>query len=179
MNRGPELWQWIVAAAAVAAAFFASLYFRVFVVFSSFPKDLDDPASGFVLGLLTVLAGALLAPRYRLATALLLAIAATAVGMARLELPLSGLLLGGGVGVLLVGWWSHPRRTPRSTRWGCLAAGAACLVGLGIVYARFVDYPARPDALPRDLAYMLGPDASRVTAFYHYDLGGFIDREWL
>ena len=174
-----ELWRWIVAAAAVAAAFFAWLYFQVFVLFSSFPKDLVGPAAGFILGLLIVLAGALVAPRYRLATALLLAISATVLGMAFLELPFSGLLLGGGVAVLFVAWWSHPRRTPRSTRWVGLAACAACLVGLGIVYARFVDYPARPDALPQTLAYLLGPNASRVAAFYRYDLGGFIDHEWL
>jgi hypothetical protein len=43
----------------------------------------------------------------------------------------------------------------------------------------YVDRPARPDPLPPELAYALGPHASGLTTVYRYDLGGFIDHQWL
>ena len=86
----------------------------------------------------------------------------------------------GGLGALaFVAWWCRPRRSRRATMWVGVAASVALVAFAGLVYARYVDAPVRPDPLPSDLREALGPNAARVTAFYHYDLGGFIDREWL
>ena len=63
--------------------------------------------------------------------------------------------------------------------WVGVAVGVACLAFLSLVYARHVDRPARPQQLPLELIYALGTNASGVAAFYRYDLGGFIDHEWL
>ena len=78
-----------------------------------------------------------------------------------------------------VAWWFHPNRTKRSTVQVSLAAVAACLAFLGFVYLRYVDMPARPSELPQELVEALGANVSGVAAFYRYDLGGFIDHEWL
>jgi len=57
---------------------------------------------------------------------------------------------------------------------------AAVLASLfGFVYARHVDWPTQADEVPLNLAHVFGTDASSVRAFYIYDLGGFIDHEWL
>lgn len=39
--------------------------------------------------------------------------------------------------------------------------------------------PAKPEPLPQELVWALGTNSALVTAFYRYDLGGFIDHEWL
>jgi hypothetical protein len=75
-----ELHRWLLAAGALVVAFFAAVYFRLFaMMLGPFPKDLAEPTAGFTMGLLIVLAGSLLAPRQRLAVALVLAVAGTAL----------------------------------------------------------------------------------------------------
>lgn len=161
-------------------AFFVALYFSLFVlIFSAFPKDLAEPTAGFTMGLLTVLSGSLLAPRQRLAVALVLLVSVTALATTLLSFHLLGTLIGGIVAVAFVAWWFHSRRTARSSLWVGIGVCAAFFVFIGVVVARFVDRPAHPEALPPQLAHILGTNASLVTAFYRYDRGGFIDHEWL
>ena len=161
-------------------AFFVALYFSLFVLtFGPFPRDLAKPTAGFTMGLLVVLAGSLLAPRQRLAVALVLFGAGTALATALLRFHLLGTLIGGVVAVAFVGWWFHSRRTGRSTLWVAVGVCVALFVFIGVAFARFVDRPSQPDALSPELAHALGTNASLVTAFYRYDHGGFIDHEWL
>lgn len=176
-----ELLRWLLAAGAALAAFFVALYFGLLVlIFGSFLKDLAQPTVGFTMGLLVVLAGSFFAPRQRLAVALVLFAAGTTLAPGILNLHLLGTLVGSTVAVVFVGWWFHSRRTGRSTLWVAVAVCAAFLVFVGVVFARFVDRPARPEALLPELTHALGTNASSlVTAFYRYDRGGFIDHEWL
>lgn len=175
-----ELWRWILAAAGVAVAFVAPLYFWLFVLmFGKFPQDLAEPTAGFLMGLLVVLAGALLAPRRRLTIALILFASGTALAATVLKMHFPGVFTGGVVAVAFVGWWIHRRRTVRSTRWVGVGIFAAILVYIGVACARYSDRPASPDALSPELVQALGNKASMVSAFYRYDRGGFIDREWL
>ena len=175
-----ELFRWLLAAGAVVVAFFVSLYFSQFVLmFGPFPKDLADPTAGFTMGLLIVLAGSLLAPRQRLLVALILLASGTAVAATLFSFHLLGTLIGGLAGVAFVAWWFHSRRTARSSLWVGIGVGAAFLLFIGVVFARFVDRPAHPVALSPELAHALGTNASLVTAFYRYDRGGFIDHEYL
>ena len=161
-------------------AFFVALYFSLFVLmFGPFPKDLAEPTAGFTMGLLIVLAGSLLAPRQRLAVALVLCVAGTALATALMSFHLLGTLVGGIVAVAFVAWWFHPQRTRRSALWVGIGVCAAFFVFISVVFARFVDRPAHPEALSPQLVHALGTNASLVTAFYRYDRGGFIDHEWL
>ena len=175
-----ELFRWFLAAGAVVVAFFAALYFGLFVLlFGPFPKDLAEPTAGFTMGLLIVLAGSLLAPRQRLAVALVLCVAGTARASVHMSVYSLGTLVGGIVAVAFVAWWFHPQRTRRSALWVGIGVCASCFVFIGVVFARFVDRPAHPEALSPQLVHALGTNASLVTAFYRYDRGGFIDQEWL
>jgi hypothetical protein len=175
-----ESWRWVFAVAAVAVAFFGVLYFSLFVLlFGPFPKDLAEPTAGFLMGSLIVLVGTVLAPRHRFVTAMVLLVLGTLLGALLLSFHVLGLVAGGLVAVAFVACWFHPRRTARSAVSMGAAACAACLAFAVLVYARHVDRPARPDQLPSELADVLGTHASRLTTFYRYDLGGFIDHQWL
>jgi hypothetical protein len=175
-----ELYRWLLAAGAVVVAFYAAVYLRLFaMMFGPFPKDLAEPTAGFTMGLLIVLAGSLLAPRQRLAVALLLAVVGTALVTPLMRLHLLGTLAGAIVAVAFVAWWFRPQRTRRSTLWVGIGVCAAFLTFIGLAYARFTDRFAHPEALSPELAHTLGTNASLVTAFYRYDRGGFIDHEWL
>jgi hypothetical protein len=99
--------------------------------------------------------------------------------MVLMHLHLASALMGGVVAAAFVAWWFHPPRAACATRWASLGIGGACLAVIGLVYARYVDRPAHPEPLPAELNVVLGTSASRVAAFYRYDLGGFIDRQWL
>src|SRR5262245_12941623 len=175
-----EVLVWLLAAGAVVLAFFLALYFSLFVLMlGPFPKDLAEPTAGFTMSLLIVLAGSLLAPRQRLAVALGLFVAGTALATSLLSFHLLGSLVGGIAAVVFVGWWFHPRRTRRSTLWAAIGVSVAVFVFSPVVFARYVDRPSRPVALSPELVHALGTNASLVTAFYRYDRGGFIDHEWL
>lgn len=174
-----EIWRWILAGVAVAIAFFATLAFSLFVLmFGPFPKDLAQPTAGFLMGSLIVLAGSLPAPRQRFVTALTLCLSSIALA-AVLRFHFLGTLTGGVAAVGFVGWWFYSRRTTRSTLWVSIGLCVAFFIFTGVVYARFVDRPARPDTLAPELVHVLGTNASLVTAFYRYDRGGLIDRQWL
>lgn len=183
MTRTPwakEIWRWMLAAVAVVAASFGTLYFSLFILmFGPLPKDLAEPTAGFIMAALVVLAGSLLAPRQRLVTAVVLFVLGGSLGVFLLNLHILG-VLGGGLGaVAFVAWWFHSRRTARSTFWVGLAACVAFFAFIALVYSRHVDKPAQRDALPLELTHALGTNTSRVAAFYQYDLGGFIDHDWL
>jgi hypothetical protein len=161
-------------------AFFGVLYLSLFVLFfGPFPKDLAEPTAGFLMGSLIVLAGSLLAPRHRFVTTIVLLVLGTVFGALLLSFHVLGIVAGGLVAVAFVAWWFHSRRTARATVSVGAAACAAFFAFALLVYARHVDRPARPDQLPSELAYALGTKASRLTTFYRYDLGGFIDHQWL
>jgi hypothetical protein len=175
-----ELFRWLLAAGAVVVVFFVALYFGLFVlIFGPFPKDLSEPTAGFTLSLLVVLAGSLLAPRQRFTVALVLFVAGTTLATTLLSFHLFGTLVGGIVAIAFVGWWFHARRTARSTLWVAIGVCVAFFVFISVVFARYVDRPAHPEALSPELAHALGTNASLVTAFYRYDCGGFIDHVWL
>jgi MFS family permease len=175
-----EVWRWILTVAAVVVAFFGVLYFSLFVLFfGPFPKDLAEPTAGFLMGSLIVLAGSMIAPRRQFITAIFLFVLVTGLIILLLSFHAVSAFAGGLLAVAFVGWWFHPSRRRRSTVWVGVALGAACLAFLSLVYARHVDRPAHPEQLPTELIYELGTDASGVAAFYRYDLGGFIDHEWL
>jgi hypothetical protein len=175
-----ELFRWLLAAGAVAVAFWVALYFSLFfLIFSPFPKDLAEPTAGFTMGLLVVLAGSLLAPRQRLVVAVVLSVTCTAIAVALLSFHILATSIGGIVAVTFIAWWFHSRRTARSNWWVSISICVTFAVFIGVVFARFVDRPAQPDALSPVLVDVLGTNASLVTAFYRYDRGGFIDRESL
>lgn len=94
-------------------------------------------------------------------------------------LNLPGAAAGVVVAVAWVGWLSYPHRTQRARAWVAGMVVSACVAFAGLVYMRYADRYEHPDPLPSELLRSLGPDAARVPAFYAYDLGGFIDREWL
>jgi hypothetical protein len=70
-------------------------------------------------------------------------------------------------------------RHRRRTFWVAVSSCFAAIIFSGFMYARYVDMPARQDPLPPELSHSLGTNAASVTAFYRYDLRGFIDHEWL
>ena len=171
--------RWLGVAASAALAFVVAIYVNLFVfLFGPFPRDLAEPTSGYA-GRARGAPGALLAPRFRLGVAATLLVLVTAIGVGMLRQPAAGIVLGGLAAVAFATWWLHPRRTVRSTRWVGSAMAVAGLVFTGLVYARHVDWPARPDPLPTPLAEVLGGEVVRVESLYLYDLGGFIDHEWL
>jgi hypothetical protein len=126
-----------------------------------------------------VLAGSLPAPRHRFPSAIGLFVLGTVLASWLLRFPAVGAVAGGLLAVAFVAWWCHPGRTRRSTVQVGIVAGAAFLALLSLMYARYVDWPARPEPLPPALSSGLDTHVSGVAAFYRYDLGGFIDREWL
>jgi hypothetical protein len=122
---------------------------------------------------------ALMAPRYRLATATVLCIFGTVPMPVLLNFHRADAVTGGVAAIAFVAWWCHPRRRARATWWVALGTCGACFAVIGLVYARYVDRAARLEPLPAELSHAEGTNASHVMAFYRYDLGGFIDHEWL
>jgi hypothetical protein len=179
-SRTAMIWRWILVPCASIAAFYGALYFSLFVLFfGPFPKDLADPTAAFLMTSFIVLAGSFVAPRYRVVTALILLVIGALPVMFLLKLHVFGALIGGLVGIAFVAWWFHRRRPARLTIGVSIGAFAASIAFLGFVYARYLDVPARPVPLVSELSYALGTSAAGVSAFYRYDLGGFIDHEWL
>jgi hypothetical protein len=175
-----EIWRWVLALAAVVFAFFGMLYFGLFVLFfSSFPQDLAAPTAGFLMGLIIVLSGSLLAPRQQNLTAILLLVLVVLLNAFLLRFPILSTLIGGLSAVVFVAWRFHPRRTAASKLYGGIAVFTACLAFSAFAYTRYIDFPARAQKLPLELSQSLGAKASQVNRFYRYDLGGFIDRQWL
>ena len=172
-------WRWLLAAAAAVVAFFGTVCFSLFVLFfGPYPKDMAEPTAAFLMASVLALSGSLVAPRHRSATAIVLSLVGAFLGTS-LGHHFVGAVLGGLAAVSFVVWWFHPRRTKRSTVWIVVASCAVFSGFLVFVYARHIDSPPQPDPLPYELTNALGTDSSRISAFYQYDLGGFIDHEWL
>jgi hypothetical protein len=175
-----EAWLWLLAMSAVVVTSFATFYFGFLAAFfGPFPKDLAQSAAGFLMGLVTVLGGSFLAPRNRLVVAIVLFMLATLLGALLPSFNFVGATAGGLIALGSVGWRLHPRRTRRSTFWVGIASCAVFILFLVVVYARHLDWPARPEQLPYTLANSLGAHASGVESFHRYDLGGFLDHQWL
>lgn len=163
------------------AASYVALYVGLFgILFGPFPKDLAAPTLGALLPALVTLAGTFAAPRHHVATAVVLAAASVLIEISGYWPPFhrGASVAGGIVGVAGVAWWRAARRRPLGARHmrRVLAGVALCLVSL--VATRYVDWPERPDDIPIALSQAVG-STSGITAFHAYDLGGFIDREWL
>lgn len=175
-----EICRWILVPCAAFAAAWGVLCFILFVlIFGPFPKDLADPTAAFLMGSAIVLAGALVAPRWRLAVALVLCAAGALPAVLIIKMSIVSASAGALVAVVFIAFWFRPGRAPSSTRWMAIALGSGGLAFLGLVALRHLDWPAQPDDLPRELRESLGVEGAQAVAFYIYDLGGFIDREWL
>jgi hypothetical protein len=170
--------RWLFAFWAVVLAFLYSYLTPLLTVFGLLPKDLAEPTTAFVMGASTVLSGALIAPTHRLATGLILACAGILVAMLG-GFNFVGLILGQVLALSIMVWRSRSDRSKLKKRKAVLIASTSLALFLTLVCARFVDFPAVADPLPEDLADSLGADARRVTAFYDFNLGGFIDTQHL
>ncbi len=183
MTHPSPLWptlRWLAILPAAWLSYRAVLYFWHFALdFGPIPWELAESMVALLWGLLAVLSAALLAPRHRLFVAkvswLVVAIAASVY----LRFPFLPTVLGGAFSLALVTWWVNPRRTRRNTARVATAAGVVLFALAGVAYARYVDWPARPDDPHQHPAQGLGADAPPVTAFYHYTLGGQIDWQYL
>jgi len=161
-------------------AFSATVGISLFLfIFVPFPPPLLDPTTGFLIGHLIVVAGSCAAPRCRLTTAAFLFVFVALPSSYLQNHHLPSTCLGGLLAIAFVAWWFHPSRSSRSVLWVGSAVSGAVVAFIGVVYAYHVDRPARPDELPVALSRQLEADASSVGAFYQYDLGGFIDHQWL
>lgn len=182
-NQPSRLWptlRWLAILPAAWLCYMAVLYSWFFVMASGQVSwEFSQSMAGLLCGLLAVLSTALLAPRDRLFVAkiswLVVAIAASVY----LRFRFLPTVLGGALGLALVAWWMNPRRTRRKTARIATAAGLVLLALAGVAYARYVDWPARPDDPHRHPGRGLGADAPPVTAFYYYNLGGLIDWQYL
>ena len=179
--RLPAAWRWILAALASAGAFFAALWLSLFVFFFSppFPRSLAEPTAGFFMGSIIVLTGSIAAPRCRLTAAVVLFVFGVLPLVVLMDFHYISALVGGLISVAFVAWWFDPHRSARATRRAKIGASLAFFAFIFLVYSRYVDMPARTDQLPSELNHALGTNASRVSGFYEYDLGGFIDAQWL
>ena len=178
-NPRVPLWRWLLVPVAATVAFVAVLYFNLFaIVLGPFPRDLADSTAGALAGSVIVLAGALAAPRRRSVVGLVIAACAVVLNW-RLQLfsPVP-VVIAAFSAAGYVAWLDSPRRTPRATRVAKIAAWTSVLGFLGVVAARYVDLPAMADATPVELESGW-PAGAQPPAIYVYDLGGFIDREWL
>ena len=179
-SKTAMIWRWILVPCASIAAFYGALYFSLFVLFfGPFPKDWADPTAAFLMTSSIVLAGSFVAPRYRVVTALILLMIGALPVMFLLKLHFFGASVGGLVGIAFIAWWFHRRRPARLMTGVSIGACAALIAFLAFVYARYLDVPARAVPLVSELSDALGTNAAGVSAFYRYDLGGFIDHEWL
>jgi hypothetical protein len=153
---------------------------RLFQNWGGFPVYWILPASEWFFGFIGVLIG-LLAPRWRLACAGVLAVLVVAFvsRIARAGTlndgpePLIGIVAGAIMALGIAGWLSCRARA--WWKWSGLAAagGLAC----GLVYARYTDWPAFPDADPWFLHAKL-PASDQPKAIYTYWVEGRDDPRW-
>lgn len=177
-ERNAPWWRWLLVPAAVAAAFVAVIYVNLFViVLGPFPQDLAGPTAGALAALAVILSGALVAPKRRLVVAVALAILVVAVNFRLLLFWNLPVVVASACVVGFMAWLDSSRRTPHTTRIVKIAAWIGAFAFIGAVAARYVDLPARPDRVPKDLEHILGSGPA-ASAVYVYDLGGFIDHAW-
>lgn len=170
-----DLSRWVFAVVGVIVTFYVMSYFAALILLftNMLPSTLSVLLAGFPLGLLVVLAGSLLAPRYQIKIALFLwalCVVLTASGLGQATSIWLSTLAGGGVAVVFVAWWISPMRSPRATRRVTIGVGAALLAVIGFVQACLMDIPARPDMLTPQLLQALGSNGAGVEAFYSYSL---------
>ncbi len=170
--------RWLPPFGVTVVALYGWLLVSFFLVtFGHFPRLLTESTAAFGIGFLAVSVGSLTASSHRLTVAIVLFVLSVGMAPAKLAMPATTVALGGACAVMLVAW--VPKRTPRSTRW-VFRGALVLLVGFALLAAAaYVDWPARKDPLPNEIVGVLGTRASRVEALYVYDLGGFLDHDWL
>ena len=172
--------RWLLVVAGVAAAFWLSLYVALFgLFFGPFPKDLVEPTASFLTAFLVVATGGLLAPHHRPIVSLVLMGPGVVLATWLTSLPDVPAVAGALSGAALVAWAVWPVRPRRATVAGAILGGGVVLAFSALVVARYVDWPARSDDLPIEAREALGAEVAQVTDFFVYELGGFIDREFL
>lgn len=175
-----KLVRWILVPCASIGAWLATVYIAVFLfIIGPLPRALESPTTGFLMGCLMVVAGSCVAPSHRVGTAVVLFLFAALPTSVLQGFHLPSVSVGGLFAIALVAWWFHSSRSPRSLLCVGLAGCGVVMAFIGVVYAYHVDRPARPDPVPFRLSRQLGAEASRIGTFYEYDLGGFIDHQWL
>ena len=179
-SRAAEIGRWTLAAAAATAAYFGSIYFGLFVlIFGPFPDAFAESAAVFLVTSSVIIAGSLVAPRFRLGVAILLAVLSITFIALQFRSAVGGNIAGGLVAVAYVGFWSHPLRTRAASIRVGLVTLAAVLVFSGVLFTLYIDRPARPDPVPDQLTWALGTNRPPIAACDVYDRGGFIDHQWL
>ena len=174
-----NIMRWIAVLLVSAGAFFGTLLLNLALTFFvPFPTDLADPTAGFLMGISTVLLGSLIAPRRQGVTSGVLLIASSVLATV-MNFHFISTLSGGAIAVALVTWWFHPRRKNSQIVWVAVSGVLAAFGFIGLIYSRFVERPARSVPLDASLQQILGTNATNVTLFNQYDLGGFIDSEYL
>jgi hypothetical protein len=171
-----EAGRWLLAAAGVVASFSAVAYFVVvFMLFGSFPADLEDPFAGFAFGFFPILIGALLAPRWKVRVAIVLAVVGLALAIGTKDIPLPSAIVGAALAIGFVRWWVSPRRRRVSIPLFAKILGGLVAIPIVLVYARYVDFPAFQDELDWRVAEALGARTSDVKRSNAYELYSFID----
>jgi len=117
--------------------------------------------------------------QWQLAVALVLCAAGALPAVLLMKMSIVSAVVGTLAAVIFIAFWFRPDRAPSSTRWAAIAAGLCGLAFLGLIVLRHIDWPAQPDDLPMELHEVLGVEGAQAVRFYAYDLGGFLDREWL
>lgn len=130
---------------------------------------------------LAVLIGASLAPSYKARTAVVLAL-----GIPFLSLVISReiqfhavtnlieAIVGGLVTALIVWLWVRPGHSTNTRKYIVALCAVSIILSGGLLFARFLDYPAYPDPLPN----YYGLEKFDIAQFYSYRLAGFIDETY-
>lgn len=178
MLRITDRWRWILVPCASIVAFYIALSINILLLFSPFPRPLLEPVAGFIMPLLIILTGSLVAPSHRAAVSAFLCVGALTATL-RFHLHPVGACTGAAAAVAFVAWWLHPRRANQMTRRVAIGAAVLFVAFIVLVYAYHSGRLDRSDALPPALSHVLGTNAARITAFYLHDLGGFLDSQSL
>jgi hypothetical protein len=141
-----------------------------------------ETAGGFFIGAASVFPGTLLAPRWKAQVGLVLsgATVGTLMLIGESQTAILASALGGGLFSVSVIVRICAGLLPPRLRYAGELAACLLLIGFtGMSLARYRDVPPRPDAIPTELSHALGTNAHQLAATYEYDLGGFIDHQWL
>lgn len=154
----------------------------VLLLWSVNSQPLVETVGGFFIGAASVFPGALLAPRWKAQIGLLLSAAtlATLVIIEGFQTSILTSALGGGLfSVSVIVWICGSPLPPRLRYAGGLAACLTLIGFTGLSLSRYRDIPSKPDEAPKFISSALDTNAQSIAAFYQYDLGGFIDHQWL
>ncbi|MEK7615646.1 MAG: hypothetical protein AAB420_00390 [Patescibacteria group bacterium] len=124
----------------------------------------------------SVIVGSLIAPSHKTQTALALSLGLPLVSFlinrdfqSMFWVNAGGMVAGGLFATLLTWLWTKPNRTQQTHKVIVIVCTLVFVAGGGILFARLMDYPAKPDSTPGTLSWY------PVSAFYSYRLAGFID----